>query len=71
MKTYTVREYRNGRVSNTFKPYKQLKRAQELAERLLNNSLIEKSDILVREYGEYERAGDYSEQVIAIARPAS
>ena len=49
-----------------YKPYKQLKRALQCAGVVKKNTLVEKVDILVREYGEYEKAGEYSETAMEI-----
>lgn len=66
MRTYTIREYRSGKVDERFsrKPYKQEKRARNMAAIIAKNQLIEKVDILVKEYGENEKAGEYKESVI-------
>lgn len=68
MKTFTVRSYRGGKIDMEWKPYKQEARALKQLRQVMLNRLNEKSDILVKEYGEYENAGQYKEYVISLPK---
>jgi hypothetical protein len=66
MKTYTIREYRKGEIVAEFKPYKRKSTALSMAKIVKNNEMIDKVDVLVKEYGEYEKAGEYKETIINV-----
>jgi hypothetical protein len=62
MKTYKLTlHFENGRDMKLV-TLKQKKRIDDKVETFKKNRLIEKITLLTQEYGEYEKAGEYSEQ---------
>lgn len=62
MKTYQVTAHYESGNAMTFSKYKHPKKALQQIEMFSKNRLIKKVTLLTQEYGEYEKAGEYTEK---------